>query len=60
MSTFLFVFVFLLFIISIMSIGVIFRNKPIKGSCGGIGQCIDGEKTRSEEPKSSCPICGKS
>jgi hypothetical protein len=43
-----------------MSVGVIFRNKPIKGSCGGIQQCLDGEKKLSDENKKSCPICGKS
>ncbi len=34
--TFVIAFVFLLLIITGMSLGVIFMNKPIKGSCGGL------------------------
>jgi len=32
-----------------LSIGLILRNQPIKGSCGGLGNLQDG---------SSCEICG--
>jgi len=42
-------FVFLLLVISAMSIGVIFANKPIKGTCGGMSTL--GFNTE-------CDICG--
>ena len=32
-----------------LSIGLILRNQPIKGSCGGMGNLQDG---------SACEICG--
>ena len=32
-----------------LSIGLIFRNQPIKGSCGGMANLQDG---------STCEICG--
>ena len=32
-----------------LSIGLIFRNQPIKGSCGGMANLQDG---------SACEICG--
>ncbi|MEE9344737.1 MAG: (Na+)-NQR maturation NqrM [Methylococcales bacterium] len=35
MATFLATFVFILIVMTIMSIGVIFGRKAIKGSCGG-------------------------
>ena len=38
--------IILLFAILLMSIGVIFNDKPIQGSCGGLG---------ADE---SCKICG--
>ena len=34
-----------------LSIGLILRNQPIKGSCGGIANLNDG---------STCDICGRS
>ena len=42
-------FFLLTLIIFAMSIGVIFANKPINGSCGGLG---------SLGLKGDCPICG--
>ncbi|WP_426417841.1 (Na+)-NQR maturation NqrM [Aestuariirhabdus sp. LZHN29] len=49
MTVFLLTFVGLLVIVAAMSLGVIFANKPIKGSCGGLGAVgIDSE----------CSICG--
>ncbi|ACR12636.1 (Na+)-NQR maturation NqrM [Teredinibacter turnerae] len=42
-------FAVLVLVVTGMSVGVIFSNKPIKGSCGGLGAVgIDGE----------CEICG--
>ncbi|PJE80064.1 hypothetical protein CI610_00963 [invertebrate metagenome] len=49
MSLFITTFCVFLFIIAIMAIGVIFSNKPIKGSCGGLSTL---------GLKDSCPICG--
>jgi hypothetical protein len=44
-----FAFFFLLLLIAAMSLGVIFSNKPIKGTCGGIAALgLD----------RSCDICG--
>ena len=44
------VFLFMFVVIAIMSVGVIFSNKPIKGSCGGLNAVgVDGE----------CKVCGK-
>lgn len=49
MVTILLSFLILLLVVAGMSIGVILRNKPIKGSCGGMAAVgID----------SSCDICG--
>jgi hypothetical protein len=41
MATFLATFVFILIVMVIMSVGVMFGRKAIKGSCGGInnGAC---------------------
>lgn len=49
MTTFLVAFVFFALIIAAMAVGVIFSNKPIQGSCGGLNNIgLDGD----------CEICG--
>ncbi len=46
---YLLAFLLLLLVVTGMAVGVIFSNKPIKGSCGGLSAVgIDGE----------CEICG--
>ncbi|MAV23271.1 MAG: (Na+)-NQR maturation NqrM [SAR86 cluster bacterium] len=49
MNTFLISFVVILISFGALSIGLILRNKPISGSCGGIMNSDDGK----------CNICGK-
>lgn len=49
MSTLFVVFGFMLLVVAGMAVGVIFSNKPIKGSCGGMNAIgMDG----------ACDICG--
>lgn len=49
MTTFLIAFLFFAIVIAGMAVGVIFSNKPIKGSCGGLGNIgLTGD----------CEICG--
>lgn len=49
MATFLAALVFFALMIAAMAVGVIFSNKPIQGSCGGLNNIgLDGE----------CEICG--
>ncbi len=49
MTTMLVVFAVMLLIVAGMAVGVIFANKPIKGSCGGMSAVgLDG----------ACDICG--
>jgi hypothetical protein len=49
MSTFIIVFIAMLGILLLMAVGVVFANKPIKGSCGGMSTLgMD----------SACDICG--
>ncbi len=50
MATFILAFLFLLVITLGMSIGVIFMNKRIKGSCGGLNAIGDGDE---------CLVCHK-
>tara|TARA_B110000444_G_C18766479_1_gene560247 strand:- start:62 stop:283 length:222 start_codon:yes stop_codon:yes gene_type:complete len=49
MSTLILSFLIVVLVITAMAVGVIFSNKPIKGSCGGMGALgID----------NTCDICG--
>ena len=48
-TTFILTLVILGLVVAAMAIGVMFKRKPIQGSCGGIGAL--GMKT-------SCEICG--
>ncbi len=50
METFVFAFVLLLLVILGMSVGVMFRGKTIKGSCGGLNAVEGSDK---------CLICKK-
>lgn len=49
MSTFLAAFIIIALAFSALAIGLILRNKPIEGSCGGVMTSVDG----------TCSICGK-
>lgn len=49
MSEFIFTFIAFALVIAGMAVGVLFSNKPIKGSCGGMGAL--GMDT-------ACDICG--
>lgn len=49
MAVFVLTFAFITLMVAAMAVGVIFSNKPIKGSCGGIQQLGMGGK---------CDICG--
>ncbi|PCI58286.1 MAG: ApbE family protein [Methylophilaceae bacterium] len=49
MAVFFLTLAFLLIVVAGMAIGVIFSNKPIKGSCGGIATLGLG---------GTCEICG--
>jgi len=49
MSTFLAAFIIISLAFSALAIGLILRNKPIEGSCGGVMTSEDG----------TCSICGK-
>ncbi|NCX10204.1 MAG: hypothetical protein EBX21_01200 [Proteobacteria bacterium] len=49
MSTFIAAFIVTLVAFSALAIGLIIRNKPIEGSCGGVMTSKDG----------TCSICGK-
>jgi len=49
MASFLVTFLVMVVVIAIMSVGVIFGRKPVKGSCGGM---------TSIEGLNECEICG--
>ena len=49
MSTFIATFIIIAVAFSALAIGLILRNKPIEGSCGGVMTSEDG----------TCSICGK-
>jgi len=50
METFILAFILIALVIIGMAVGVIFSNKPIKGSCGGVGKF---------GIKSDCDVCGR-
>ncbi len=49
MLTVLFSFIFFVFIVAAMSVGVLMGRKPVSGSCGGLA-AVDG--------MGECEICG--
>lgn len=51
MQIFFITLVFLLVIMTAMSVGVLLGRKPLKGSCGGVGAALG-------EPDYVCDICG--
>lgn len=51
MATFFIVLGVMLTVSAGMAIGVIFSNKPLKGSCGGVGKAL-------QEDDYTCEICG--
>lgn len=61
MAIFLLTLGFLLIVVAAMAVGVIFSNKPIKGSCGGIqnlglgGECeiCGGDMSKCDEQENS-------
>lgn len=51
MNTFLITFLFFLLFVVVMAVGVIFSNRKIKGSCGGLNN-VDGLE-------GECLLCNK-
>lgn len=51
MGTLLVTLFAMLVVVAIMSVGVMFGRKPIKGSCGGVGQALG-------EEDYVCELCG--
>ena len=49
MATLILAFILMSLVVTIMAIGVILSNKPIKGSCGGLSAL---------GMKESCMVCG--
>ncbi len=52
LELFLMTLIIVLVLIAGMAIGVIFSNKSLKGSCGGIGALFG-------DPEKPCMFCGK-
>ena len=50
MIEFISIFILIAFSFTAIAIGVIFKNKPISGSCGGMANLEDG---------TPCQICGR-
>ena len=50
MIEFISIFILIALSFTAIAIGVIFQNKPISGSCGGMSNLEDG---------ASCQICGR-
>ncbi|MFL2723362.1 MAG: (Na+)-NQR maturation NqrM [Gammaproteobacteria bacterium] len=50
MIEFISIFLLIAFSFTAIAVGVIFKNKPISGSCGGMANLDDG---------SPCQICGR-
>ena len=53
LETFLITFIVLVVVILAMAVGVIFSNKELKGSCGGLGKVM-GEDCMFCEKKEEC------
>ena len=51
MLLFFIIFIAMLIVVLIMSIGVLSGKKPIAGSCGGVAEALN-------EANYTCPICG--
>ncbi len=51
MATILATIIFMLLVVTAMSVGVIFGRKPIAGSCGGVGAAL-------ADPEYVCDLCG--
>lgn len=51
---FLITFLGLAAFITVMAVGVIFSNKPLKGSCGGLNRVL-GEDCQFCDKKDECP-----
>ncbi len=50
MATFVIAFILLMLVVGGMALGVIFQNKPITGSCGGLNAISDADH---------CLVCQK-
>ena len=66
MATFIIAFILLLLVVGGMALGVIFKNKPITGSCGGLNAISDADhcvvcnqKIDPNSPLRDRMACGK-